>query len=49
MSASLLVMSYAFAAMRSFVLSWSFNKASSVPSWNDVSPFLLIGSTHKPP
>ena len=48
MSASLLVMVYAFSAMCYFVLSWSFNKSSSFPSWDDVSPFVLMGSTHNP-
>ena len=48
MIASVLVMTYSFSAMCSFVLSWSFNKSPSFPSWGDVSPFVLIGSTHKP-
>ena len=48
MSASMLVMSYAFSAICSFVLSWSLNKPSPFPSWDDVSPFVLVGSTHKP-
>ena len=48
MSASLLVMAYAFSDMCSFVLSLSFNMSSLFPSWDNVSPFVLIGSTHKP-
>ena len=48
MSASLLFIAYAFAAICSFVLSWSFNKSLLFPSWDDVSPFVLIGSNHKP-
>ena len=48
MSASLLVMAYSFADTCSFVLSWSFNNSSSFPSWDDVSPLVMIGSTHKP-
>ena len=37
-----------FSAMCYFVLSWSFNKLSSLLSSDDVSPFVLIGSTHNP-
>ena len=48
MISSLLVKAYEFAAMCSFFLIWCFNKSSSFPSWGDVTPFVLIGSTHKP-
>ena len=47
MSDSLLGTAYAFAAMCSFVPCLSIIMSSSFPSWIEVSPFLLIGSTHK--
>ena len=48
MSDYLLVMEYAFSAMCSFVPCWGIIISSLFPSWIEVSPFLLIGNTHKP-